>query len=334
MSKCFLPKNSKNFVVMAAVSALVLLPGCLDWFGWGADKLEMTVTSETGKAAKVGDDGSKVLISVSGEPIVTETSLDAEIVRMTSLSPEFKQALEIMGDRIRFITADQLLLRHLISRYVQDKGYDKSAEYQNLLETAVAQAKDAVNQQYFMGDASVSVSDRQVREFYDKEKERLLLSQGGNKTKGVLFDDDDIARAFYEKVKAQKGDIAKAAQSDDVLKDKVRDFGFVHSQTIGIDATLREKIAGLKPSALPMTDLLRIDDNTFWVVHVSEHEDKKYRPYEDVKGQIKQMLEEQSRGAAVEQKIEQLKKKYGVEDNRDVPEDICEGLDIPELPEE
>jgi len=328
-------RSLKNGVALGAAASLLLtLPGCLDW-GCEPKKPGPVTPTEEAKpvaaapGAPMADDGSAVLVSMDGMPVVTEKSLEGEVEKLGASSPEFKEAMAFMGDQIRQMVADQLVLRAVIGKYIGDRGIDKQADYQQSLQCVIAHAKDSVNQQFFVKDIKTSVTDRDVHKYYDEEKDRFILSQGGRKTVGVRFTDEGVAKAFLRKVKAEGGDIAKAAQSEeDGVADQVRDFGLVHEDKIGIDPTLRTKVLAMK---VPGTEMFKIDDKTFWVVHVSEEEEKKYRSFDDVKDQLRRILEERATAEASSKKLEELKEKYGVKDYREQPQALPGIEDLGEL---
>jgi len=344
MSIRFLQK--KVFVLLPMAALLVTLPGCLDWFGGGKKaapavkkspaKGETSQAKDVVKAeAPVAEDGSKVLITMAGKSLVTEKSLQEEIERLAGSSPELKEAMAFMGPQIKHMIADQLILRAVIGRYIDERGIDKQDEYRKSLECVMAHARDSVNQQFFVKDIKASASEREVRDYYNKERERFLVSQGGRKTKGVQFDTEALAKAFLRKVKSSGNDIVKAAQGEDGLAEKVRDFGLVHEDKIGIDPTLRTKILEVRGSAIPGAEVIEVDENTFWVVSISGQEEKKYRTFDEVKEQLKRILDEQAVAEASTKKLDSLKEKYGIEDFRETPQEP--GLDLPmgdeELPE-
>jgi len=346
--------QKKVFVLLPMAALLLALPGCLDWFGGGDKKpapmakkspardMAMPGADQAAPAkgmakaeAPVGEDGSKVLITLAGKPLVTEQSLQEEIERLAGSSPELKEAMAFMGPQIKHMIADQLILRAVIGRYIDERGIDKQDDYRKSLECVMAHARDSVNQQFFVKDIKASASEREVRNYYDKERERFLVSQGGRKTKGVQFDSDALAKAFLRKVKSAGNDIVKAAQGEDGLAEKVRDFGLVHEDKIGIDPTLRAKILEVRSGSIPGAEVIEVDENTYWVVSISGQEEKKYRTYDEVKEQLKRILDEQAVAEASAKKLDSLKEKYGIEDFRETPQEP--GLDLPmgdeELPE-
>jgi len=334
----------KTPVSITMASLLLLLPGCLDWFGGDKKAVPKAVDGAAPAAKQMADakaptasDGSKVLVTLGGKPLVTETSLQEEVERLAGSSPELKEAMAFMGDQIKNMIADQLVLRAVIGRYIEERGIEKSDDYRKSLECVMAHARDSVNQQFFVKDIKASASDRDVRNYYDKERERFLVSQGGRKTKGIQFNDQAVANAFLRKVKSAGGDIDKAAQAEDGLAEKVRDFGLVHEDKIGIDPTLRAKVLEIR--SVPGSEVIEVDENTYWVVNVSGQEEKKYRTYDEVKEQLKRILDEQAVAEASAKKLESLKEKYGIEDFRAPqqefnPEALMGGEELPELPDE
>jgi len=310
----FVEKNNINFL---AGALFLLLPGCSNWFG---EKKSESVTEEVTveQIALTGD----VLVSwkknkTDGVPLITTDSLQVEKDKLLKTNPQLKAMIAFMDEKqLDRNLSEGLMNQAIVDRYVQEHGMDKSADYQAELKEGYKAVERMINTKYFSQAFSVQVTDAEVKEFYEKNKEivpNLLISRGGIEATGILFGNEKMANEFMASVKEER-DLQKAAQKVG-LTDKVKDFKLVHAQSIGIEAPLREKIVGIK--RVPSIELFKIDDKTFWVVRASKKEESKYRPLGQVKGDIKQFLEKEKRTGRFDQEMSRLKDEYRVVINDD-----------------
>ena len=304
--------GEKNGVDFLAITLLLLLPGCGNWFG---EKKAGPVTEEltVEQIPLTGD----VLVSwkkntTEGVPLVTTDSLRVEKDKLLKTNPQLKAMIAFMDEKqLDRNLSEGLMNQAIVDRYVQEHGMDKNADYQAELKEGYKAVERMINTKYFSQAFPVQVADAEIKEFYEKNKEvvpNLLISRGGTEATGVLFDNKRMANEFMVKVKEEKN-LQKAAQKAG-LTGKVKDFKLVHSQSIGIEVPLREKIVGIK--RVPSTELFEIDDKTFWVVRASKKEESKYRPLEQVKGDIKQFLEKEKRTGKFDEEMNRLKGEYKV----------------------
>jgi len=136
----------------------------------------------------------------------------------------------------------------------------------------------------------------------------LLLDRGGVKAVGVSFNRESEARDFAAKAKGQ--DVVRAAKAHG-LSSKVHDFKYVNAQSAGMDNAVRNKIAAM--TRVPAVEVVKGEDNHFWVVHATERRDAKYRPLdEQVKVGLKQYIEKEKRVAVLDKEIAKLKEQYHV----------------------
>ncbi len=199
----------------------------------------------------------------------------------------------------------------VVDKYVIDNGITQQAEYQAERARMMKSVDRMLNTKYFTAKFPAKVSDAQVTEFYEKNKDSmhdLLISHGGIKAIGVQFGKEDAAKDFLVQATVQK-DITKAAQAAGA-KDKLRDFNVVNDQTMGMDPKLREEILSI--TKFPTTKLIKVDDKTFWVVQAASKEDKKYRPLAQIKPQLKQYIEKEKQAEVVNKEIDKLKENYDI----------------------
>ena len=303
-----------TYFACALTLTLLVVPGC-KWFSSDAccgDDSECTTGVEH------PSDGSPVVATMNNEPIITQASLEKEYQQLLQDQPQIAQMLPLLGGKEgleeRLITA--LADRNVLRKWVTDNKIDGQDEYQKEYDRVVATVTDMLNMKYFNKQNQVIVAEKQVKEFYDQNKEsmpELLVSQGGVKAVGIKFETKADADAFIKKAKDKKNNL-QAAAKEAGLANKVEDFKLVHAQSIGIAPVLRDKICAI--GKCPALDVFKVDDKAYWVVKASSKEDPAYREYAQVQEQLKRFLEEKEREKVVTTQMDQLKKEYNVKIER------------------
>lgn len=310
-------KNSiKPFSLTLLTSTLFLLPGC-DLFTSKKAESSTAASAEQSASMPAADDGSMVLVSIDSKPLITRKSLDKEKTELLESNPQLKAMIAYMDDKqLDRNLAEGLLSQALVDQFIVREGIDKDPQYQQELKRAEKSVKQVLNAKYFTQRFPVTISDAEVEDFYNKNKDvmpQLLISQGGVKASGVSFTKEQDAKDFLAKVKTNKGDLQKTAQAANLSSSFV-DWKVINGQTAGIDARLREKIMNLKA---PTIEMIKVDDKTFWVVNATSKEEKKYRPLDQIKDDLRQFLEKEKRVELFDQEIAKLKEQYKVKLNEE-----------------
>ncbi|HXW85941.1 MAG TPA: peptidyl-prolyl cis-trans isomerase [Candidatus Bathyarchaeia archaeon] len=299
--------------VFGAVSliALTFLPSCeLPWNKKEEKKTEAVVSTES--IADMNLTGEP-LVLFGGKAVITVDSLKDEKEKLLKSNPQLKMMMAFMDEKqLDRNLAEGLMNQFIVDTYIQSNSIDNSTEYQAELEEGYRAIRRMINTKYFSQIFPVTISDSDVKKFYDENKDvmpNLLLSKGGVKAVGISFDKESDARAFATKVKEKRGDL-QAAAKESGSSEKVKDFKLVNDQSLGIDETVRSTVTAMK--SFPATEVVKATDGTFWVVAGSGKEEQKYRPFDQVKDDLKQYLEKEKRAERFEQEIDRLKKEYNV----------------------
>ncbi len=303
-------------IALLMVGSIVVLPSCglIDWvkekFGGSSSSSDAAPM----KVAKV-DDGSAVLATLAGKPLITKNMLEAEKKKLIEANPQMEAMLALMDEnQLNRNLVDGMASREIIRKYVADHKVQQSDKYKKDLEMAMNQVKDLLNTRYFMEDFKSDATNDEIAKFYNENKDsipNLLLSRGGIASMGIPFASDQDARDFMAKVKEAKNNLTRAAQ-DAKLSDKVKNFNLVNAESIGIEPELRDKIVEVKTT--PSLHKFKVG-NEFWVVAATRKEDPKYRDLDSVKGEIKQLIEKDKTMKVVEEQVSRLKNEYRVEVN-------------------
>lgn len=257
--------------------------------------------TESAAAPVVGDE---VVASANGKPLLYRSEVNNQLKTILEMNPQLAQ-IEGIEDHL----ANSMAIQKLITREVNEKGLNKTKEYQQQQEAFI----QMLNGRTFAAQHQPVVTEEEKKTYFEKNKENLpeaMISRGGVPVSSVSFTKEADAKAFLEKAKAKPGkleDVAKEAK----LADKFRDYKLVHANSYGIEPVLREKVLAIKK--LPATEMVKINDTTYYVVHVGAKEAPKYRSYDEVKGAIEQRLMGEKQNDSLEKAIEDLKKKYNFE---------------------
>ncbi len=290
------------------LSVIALLPGC------GPAKIEQpeTTTHSSSVDASVNDD---VLLSVTDErgqqiPLVTVKHLHEHLDMVAEANPQVKMVLEIMPDAERDIFFKGLKRNKILREWAKRNKIDDTAEYQRDLTLIMDMGRSSLDAQHFQKGLTIKITDTDVRKYYDEHKDEmpgLIASPEGVKALGVMFENSDKANDFLARVKTPGADFTKVAKE---LNVEVDDFGGGLSQRSFVDAALKDKILGVKK--FPATELIKVDDKKIWVVRVLAKEKAQYVPFDQVKENLRSMLNEQEMGKAFEKEVDKLEKEYKV----------------------
>lgn len=304
-------KTHKKILVGGVVATLSFLPGCMDTPKTNTNSMTTETINVRESAPMTGD----VLVTIKGAPAITTDGLDKEKEKLLKANPQIKQAIAFMDPQeLDRNILEGLISQRLIDEYIAANKINETNEYKEALNDLYDAQKQFLNLKYFSERNPVSVSESEIRNFYEANKDKQLrVSQGGVAATGIEFADGAAARAFASRAKTSPGGFKKVAQ-DDGLNAKIKDFKLVNNQSVGIDEQLRDKIAAIK--TVPSTEIFEVN-GMFWVINATSKEDPKYLPYDQIKDRIREQLEQQKRVESFTKDVENLKKEYGVEINEE-----------------
>lgn len=323
----------KMLSVSLLVLTLAVLPAC-DWFdkkseaedqkveapqepavkpeeGKEGEAAEEIMQEPAGEVEKKSEMSEDILISMNGKPVVTMDDLEQDYKQVLEERPE----LASFEPFVKANLLQSLVTQAIVDRYVEDRGIQKTAEYKKELDNMTDRLRRVLNVKYFRDAHPVEVSNAEVKEYYEKNKETfpdLIIERGGVETMAVSFDKEADAKAFLSKAKAAPKNFEKLAQAEH--KDNFRDFKLVNPQSPGVDPVVKNAIADLK--SFPNVQMVKAADGTFWVVNATEKKESKYRPLdEQVKEGLRQYMVQEKQMKVMEEKMAELKDQYKIEVN-------------------
>lgn len=301
-------------VLLLTIASLMVISGC-GFYDSIKNRLCGSCQSNPTASTKSADlaDGSEVLVTIDGKPLITKNRFEREKANLIASNPQLQQVLAMVpAQQIDRNIIEGLTNQEVVNRYIEQKGINRLPEYLAEKDRMVASVEHMLNTKYFSQDFPTVISDAEARDFYEKNKNtipQLLLSRGGVEASGVMFDKKEAAQQFMALVEKNAGNIDKAAQESGKSL-KVQDFKVVNDQSVGIDPVLRDKIAAIKPC--PAVKLFEITNNSFYVVSARKRVEETYRPFEQVKDNLKEYLEKEKQMQVFNTEIERLKQQYKI----------------------
>jgi hypothetical protein len=323
MKRVFISKITLQPLV---IISLLSLPGCKlfeSFMGTSEERARAQKVATEEKGMEMMTTGISVLpeeeltgealITMDGTPIVTVNSLKSEKEKLLDANPQLKQMLDYMDPaQLDRNLAEGLMNQVIVDRYIAEQGINKMPDYKKELRDGIKAVERMVNTKFFTQSFEVTISDADVRAFYDKNKDampHLIVSRGGVKAMGLSFDTEAAAKAFADTVRAQGNDLQKAAAAQG-KGDQVRDFMTVNQQSFGVEPELKNKILGV--TSFPSVQVFTLADGAAWVVVAQSKEATQYRPFEEVKADLKDYLEKEERAKRFDDEMSKLKKRYNV----------------------
>lgn len=290
---------------------VLLLSGCtpIDWIKDKLNSGKPNTNASNSEDIAIVQDGSVVLATLQGKPIVTETSLNDDLEKLMAQRPEIRQMLPLMPN-LKYDFLKGLVSQKVVDRYVIANKIDATAEYQKELDQAINSLKLMLNAKYFNQQFSVTVSDAEIQKFYDENKTQmkdLLISNGGVQAFGISCASQAEAKQIAEAAKDKT--LAQVANSLG-KKANFHDFKLVHKESAGIDSALKAKIISFKK--FPTTEVVKASDGTFWVISATSFQEPKYRSFEQVKEALRPYIENEKRMEKMATEIDRLSKDYDI----------------------
>ena len=294
-------KTHSKLYTIVAITALALLPNC------GQKKQDQNETVATAN-------GSEVLLSLNGEPVITVQQLDDYINQAKEVNPQVEMIMQIMPNARQDVFYKSLKGDKIVREDIKRKGIDKTAEYQKKKAMMLDAIEASLAAEFFREAHKPVVTDAEVKEFYNKNKENvsgIQVSAGGVDAQAVSFTDKAKAQEFMTKVKASGANFAAIAKEQKLT---VLNFGGPVSERSRVDnAKLKEMILAAKK--FPSIELVPGDKNTYFVVELKGKSAAKYLPFEQVQEGIKNMVLEKKAHESFEKKLTELEKQYGFASN-------------------
>ena len=205
------------------------------------------------------------------------------------------------SEQLRAAVKEELIRREVLSQEARKKSLDKSAAVQAQMDMA----RQAVLIRAYLQDfvKAHPVSDADVKAEYDKIKSQLGDKE--YKARHILVEKEDEAKAIIAKLdKGEKIDDLAKQSKDPGSKDKGGDLGWANPASfVKPFADALSKLEKGKYTTTPVKT-----DFGYHVIKLEDTRPLKAPAFDEVKGQLKQRLEQQR----VEKHIAELRSKAAV----------------------
>jgi peptidyl-prolyl cis-trans isomerase C len=249
-----------------------------------------------------------------GSAKITAADLEREVKNL----PQFAQKLfEGSEGKQKFL--DELIKKELLYQEAVKKGLDKDAEFKRKVEefrklTLIGQLLDKEI------ESKAKVTEQDVREYYEKHKGELSSSQ--IKASHVLVRTEEEAKTIHERLK--KGEdfagIAKKSSIDPGSAKNGGDLGYFTSGQMLPE--FEAAAAKLKPGEI--SDPVKTKFG-YHIIKVTDRKQGKPVEFEKIKNVLFQRLSAEKQKAVFDSYIEDLKKSYKVEVNKEAVSKLAAG---------
>ena len=244
---------------------------------------------------------AKILATVGGSPI-TEDEVNEFLMSLGQRGQAYNNPEGIK------IILEQLIGQQLLLLDARRNLFEGEAEYRAQL----AKLKDQLLVNYAQNKifATVTVSDKDARDYYDNNKEKFMSGETVNASH-ILVDTEEQAASILEKINAGEISFEDAAREYSSCPSKenggsLGDFG--RGQMVPeFDKAVFEMEEGQISSSPVATEF------GFHLIKLNKKNEATLTPYEKIEPQLKEALKNEKARAAYESKINQLKIMYPVD---------------------
>jgi peptidyl-prolyl cis-trans isomerase C len=315
-------KGSTFVIVLAA------LPGCnlLEKF-MGKGKQEVAAPQEENKTvdtkpqtAQREEQTGPVLLTINGKKVLQESEFVKSLTQMLQANPYLRGAgIDSLPASIKKKFFDELVKQKVIIENAQKSNLFESADFKKAYAEMMGLVQDSMTVQFFEKEVfdTIKVSDSEVEEHYNKNKEQFVKVAGGVLVAGVKFDSAEAATAFYNKVKDNPGDFENMAKDE---KDgKFKSFGRISKETKDFSASLIPapvKDAVFALSSYPAVKQVK-SGKEHWVVVASDKKETEFFDLDEIKPQIRGMLKNNKFKEELDKKLHDIKGHMNITINED-----------------
>ncbi|MBP6870042.1 peptidyl-prolyl cis-trans isomerase [Candidatus Babeliales bacterium] len=301
--------EKKSVVSLLLVGSLFMLTGCL-----GEKTKDVTVQDEL--SSHTGDvNKSEVLLSIDGKPVLYVDEFEDQKMMAQQTNQQLNMILQMMPDAEYSMLFKSIEAGHLMKAWVVREGLDKEAKFVKQMEQYIEAIKLQMYMRLYEDAHPINVTDHEAEAFYKAKRDQipgLILTPAGVDVVYVNFATKAQAEAFAVKVKDGSEKHFKAAAKDASLK--------TESMIIGSDSAVNDalKHVVLATTKFPAKEIVKIDDNSYWVVGMLKKQDAQYRTFDtpEVKQGITKMCKDEKREVELTKQIENLMTDFNVVENK------------------
>jgi hypothetical protein len=301
----------KLLFLVACATACVVTTGC-NYYFW-----QKSVSASA--AAGVDTANDPVLLKIDGKPMLRKGEFLEFVEQAIKANPYLSQfgisSYENAPEPIRQQLLDAVVQQKLIAVWGQAHGLDKTAQYKESYEKLAEQLRQALIAQAFEKEIfeTIQVSDAEVREEFDRSRDRMIKDPGSVKAVAVSFASEEKANIFYDlvakKEEATFNNLAKELSVDPV------DLGLISlDPRTGPSATVP---AAVKRALIDLAEdeyyVQAKDGDIFWVVQVTDRIKPTYFEFNEVAQEVAAQVRHEKFKVVREARVNELKTGHTVD---------------------
>lgn len=309
--------GSRRVIIKMTIAVMVIafLGGCKPVLDFFKKKTEVSKKSSSVIAREV--DQGVVLLNIDGKPAITETEFKKHLVQMLQVNPYFKGAsIDSLPVPLKRQFFDELVKQEVIIAWADKNNIDKDVEFKKSYEEMKKLVRRSLLVQRFETKLfeDINVSDDDVEDFFNKNKDKFIKEPGGTLIEGVEFDNNEKAIAFYNKVKDNASEFNKIAKNEKSFKD----FGRIEEKEAKFGSKVPSEIKkkALSLENLPAISKVKVGDKV-WVICALDKKDIQYVDIDEVRDQLKSHIKTTKLREILDKKIDSLKSSFTLDVNED-----------------
>jgi hypothetical protein len=296
-------------VSLVLIGSLFLLTGCFGKKDQENSSLNNNVTSSSGT-----EKGGEVLLSIDGKPVLYADEFEEQKAVIKETNQQINFLLQMMPDAEYSMLFKNIEATHVMKEWVVRQQLDQDPKFVKEMNQYIEAVKLQMYIKTYEENHKVEVSDREAEQFYKERRDSipaLITAPAGVDVVYINCKTKAQAEALAEKVKDGSEKHFKAVAKEGSIK--------VESMTITAESQVSPvlKNAVLGAEKFPAKEVVKIDDNSFWVVGMLKKKDAEYRSFDtpEIKEGIKKMCTDEKRTAELSKQIEKHMKEFNVVEN-------------------
>ncbi|HEY8370181.1 MAG TPA: peptidylprolyl isomerase [Thermodesulfobacteriota bacterium] len=243
-----------------------------------------------------------VVIATVDDQVVTRRDLDEAISRL----PEQYRSLAATPQGRKQVL-DNLILTKLLYARARAQGTPDDPRVKAQVQAYAEQAAIVAMIQEVADRAAANVPERDLRAYYDANKDQFLKSEAQVRASHILVETEAQARQLREEILAGRdfAEAAKASSKDKGSADRGGDLGFFTKERMVpefADAAFRlEKPGDLSPVVKTPYG--------YHIIRLEEKRPAEQASFDDVKDRIAEQLRQERQQRAVEEYVEEVRAK-------------------------
>ncbi len=284
-----------------------------------------STVATTGITNTNNNSADTVLLTMAGKPVLTVKEFDDLLSEVASSDPQVGFILQYDPIRVKESLFENKVRLVIMSEWAQTTGVRNTEKYKADEQKMLEQVHMMLDGQAFIQDHKVEISDADIQEYYDKNKNtdrRLLLAPAGIEAKAVLFEKDQQAQAdkFADKLKNNskntKDTIENLAKSSDL---DVSNLGIINDESANVIPEIKDAILAIQK--FPHVAVVKCEEG-YWVILASGKVAAKYRPLDQVKDSLRELLLPEKIKQMFDAEMPKLAQKFKIVENKQYFEEL------------